>query len=1086
MRAPHPEPRVRLTAGDGTGLKLTSLTAHAVVQQPLALTELRMAFQNPSDRTLEGTFRFTVPQGAALSRFAMKTDHGWQEGEIVELASARRVYEDFLHRKQDPALLEQAAGSEFSARVFPIPAHGIKELVVAYSQEIDSGGNYQLPLRGLPELDTMEVSISRAGSRTPELAFHKEHTTPDDLELAGTPPSEGLRADDLVLMRVRPVLADVAPRSPSSVVVLVDTSASRALGFSDELDTVERVIQTIAGATDHGKVAVAGFDQDVGLIYEGEAKAYGATERGKLEQRRALGASNLVNALGWAKAEAKNGSYERVVLITDGVATAGQTESDDILAAAKALGDVSVTRLDAITVGGIRDDAGLRRLVTSGLKEDGVVADGQLDARSLQLRLTRPTQSNIPIIVQNATWYWPHDLDGVQPGDERTVYAQVGKDAVVKVDVGGQTVTPNLTAASKPLLDRAWASAKVQSLLDDAAAPKADTEALKKQIVDLSIKHRVTSPFTAMLVLESEYDYARFKIDRHALADILSVDGGEITLLHRNVPSDPRGDAPGVVVTDVPSNENKPSEERSAALREASEFGILGALDTSGTDVDGTSTRGNILGEEIGDSFGQGGLGLTGVGEGGGGRSGGIGLGNIGTIGHGAGIGTGQGFGNGHGRLGGSHSARSPSLRQGTVSTSGALDAAVIARIVRQNFGRFRLCYESGLTRNPALEGRVSVQFTITATGTVKGSSDAGSSLSDSGVVACVVHGFDALTFPSSASDANVVFPINFTPGESSGGSMGGGERPAAANPYSGKFQTVMDSLAAKDLPAAKKTADDWHANDPGDVLALVALGEVAEASKDNALAARAYGSIIDLFSSRADQRRFAGERLDRLDNATARELSTDTYEKALLQRPDHPSSHRLLAYAYVKNGNYEKAFSVAVAASNKTFADRYIGVPRILKEDVGLIGAAWIKSAPERRDEILGKITAAGAKVEDKPSLRFVLNWETDANDVDFHIYDAKGNHAYYQSKHLASGGELYADITTGYGPECFTIAGARASRAAPYKLQANYYSRGPMGYGMGKLQIIDHDGSGKLTIEDRPYVVMADHAFVDLGKAQ
>ena len=56
---------------------------------------------------------------------------------------------------------------------------------------------------------------------------------------------------------------------------------------------------------------------------------------------------------------------------------------------------------------------------------------------------------------------------------------------------------------------------------------------------------------------------------------------------------------------------------------------------------------------------------------------------------------------------------------------------------------------------------------------------------------------------------------------------MGGGERPAAANPYSGKFQTVMDSLAAKDLPAAKKTADDWHANDPGDVLALVALGDL-------------------------------------------------------------------------------------------------------------------------------------------------------------------------------------------------------------------------------------------------------------------
>ena len=117
--------------------------------------------------------------------------------------------------------------------------------------------------------------------------------------------------------------------------------------------------------------------------------------------------------------------------------------------------------------------------------------------------------------------------------------------------------------------------------------------------------------------------------------------------------------------------------------------------------------------------------------------------------------------------------------------------------------------------------------------------------------------------------------------------------------------------------------------------------------------------------------------------------------------------------------------------------------------------------------------------------SLRFVLNWETDANDVDFHIHDARGGHAYFSSRKLPSGGELYADVTTGYGPECFTIpfAGKGKAPAAPYRLEAHYYSRGPMGYGMGKLEIIDHDGSGGLTFEERPFVAMVDHAFVELG---
>src|SRR5204862_3441154 len=104
------------------------------------------------------------------------------------------------------------------------------------------------------------------------------------------------------------------------------------------------------------------------------------------------------------------------------------------------------------------------------------------------------------------------------------------------------------------------------------------------------------------------------------------------------------------------------------------------------------------------------------------------------------------------------------------------------------------------------------------------------------------------------------------------------------------------------------------------------------------------------------------------------------------------------------------------------------------------------------------------------------------DANDVDFHIYDNTNDHAFYSHPQLASGGELYADVTTGYGPECFTVRGGKEQRSGPYTLQAHYYSRGPMGYGMGKLEVIEHDGKGNLLFDERPFVVMNDHAFVDL----
>ncbi len=232
-----------------------------------------------------------------------------------------------------------------------------------------------------------------------------------------------------------------------------------------------------------------------------------------------------------------------------------------------------------------------------------------------------------------------------------------------------------------------------------------------------------------------------------------------------------------------PQDNQDPHLARQAALKEAADFGMIGLLSSAaGADPnaptapwgredslgnDPMSARGNMWGDAIGDSFGAGGLGLSGVGEGGGGRGEGIGLGNIGTLGHGAGTGTGQGFGNGHGRLGGAHQTRSPSLRQGNTTVNGRLPPEVIQRIVRQNFGRFRLCYENGLKSNPSLTGRVSVKFVIGREGDVQTAQDGGSELPDQTVVGCVVRGFQNLSFPKPEGGiVTVVYPIIFSPGD--------------------------------------------------------------------------------------------------------------------------------------------------------------------------------------------------------------------------------------------------------------------------------------------------------------------------------
>jgi hypothetical protein len=231
-----------------------------------------------------------------------------------------------------------------------------------------------------------------------------------------------------------------------------------------------------------------------------------------------------------------------------------------------------------------------------------------------------------------------------------------------------------------------------------------------------------------------------------------------------------------------PANNPDPHIARASALRDAAEFGMIGLLNAgAGGDPnaptapwgrddslgnDALSARGNMWGNDIGESFGAGGLGLSGIGEGGGGRGEGIGLGAIGTIGHGAGAGQGQGFGAGHGHLGGTHQTRSPQVRPGVTQVSGRLPPEVIQRIVRQNFGRFRLCFENGLRNNPNLQGRVAVRFVIGHDGAVSQVQNGGSDLPDSSVVSCTVRAFYGLSFPQPEGGiVTVTYPIMFAPG---------------------------------------------------------------------------------------------------------------------------------------------------------------------------------------------------------------------------------------------------------------------------------------------------------------------------------
>lgn len=217
---------------------------------------------------------------------------------------------------------------------------------------------------------------------------------------------------------------------------------------------------------------------------------------------------------------------------------------------------------------------------------------------------------------------------------------------------------------------------------------------------------------------------------------------------------------------------------RAEMLAEAKDFGTVGLLNTLnasaapsspwGADLatgpDASNAWGDMYSPNIGEGIGAGGLGLSGLEQGGGGKGVGVGIGRIGTC-----MGTncgGDGTGRSMGRLGGTHKTGSPSVRPNGITTvSGRLPSEVIQRIVRQNFGRFRNCYEMGLRANPNLEGRVTARFVIGSDGAVSNVS-AGGDLPDAQVKSCVASAFYGLSFPTPEGGiVTVSYPIMLTPG---------------------------------------------------------------------------------------------------------------------------------------------------------------------------------------------------------------------------------------------------------------------------------------------------------------------------------
>ena len=102
----------------------------------------------------------------------------------------------------------------------------------------------------------------------------------------------------------------------------------------------------------------------------------------------------------------------------------------------------------------------------------------------------------------------------------------------------------------------------------------------------------------------------------------------------------------------------------------------------------------------------------------------------------------------------------------GQANVRGSLDKEIIRRIIRRHINESKYCYEQELTKKADLGGRVSVQFTIAATGQVVASVLQTSTMGSPRVEQCVVQAVRRWEFPKPLGGGLVIvsYPFAFTP----------------------------------------------------------------------------------------------------------------------------------------------------------------------------------------------------------------------------------------------------------------------------------------------------------------------------------
>src|SRR5580704_17357621 len=114
--------------------EIREVSIDARVRDQIAEVLVAQTFHNPGSFQLDAEFLFPLPEDGAIQNFVLMVDGRELTGRLLPKDEARRIYEDVVRSKRDPALLEYMGQGLFRTSVFPIPPGADRKVTMRYTQ----------------------------------------------------------------------------------------------------------------------------------------------------------------------------------------------------------------------------------------------------------------------------------------------------------------------------------------------------------------------------------------------------------------------------------------------------------------------------------------------------------------------------------------------------------------------------------------------------------------------------------------------------------------------------------------------------------------------------------------------------------------------------------------------------------------------------------------------------------------------------------------------------------------------------------------------------------------------------------------